>query len=214
MRLEWENGSVAMARGRSAQAVAGNVTTAVRLTLLRADLVLKRWGRWSVAPCSEHEGGSSVKAQKALPFRQCLGRYWYCSYLPLEDNQAFLERSRALLKRWLDHPDAEKIWDTIRAHSEQHSGPVGVDAPSQFIYFILKTKLAAEKESGETQNLLPTSVRSRKRKLNSEVSSFKMLRNCHFTGYLNSWKKRENDFENDARKRLPRLFPHPGFVAI
>jgi hypothetical protein len=54
---------------------------------------------------------------------------------------------RALLERWLDDPDAEKIWNTIRAHSEHHSSPIGIDAANRFVIFILTTKYQAERES-------------------------------------------------------------------
>jgi hypothetical protein len=51
------------------------------------------------------------------------------------------------MERWLDHPDAEKMWNTIRAHSELHCGPIGIDAANLFIKSILKMKYQAERES-------------------------------------------------------------------
>jgi hypothetical protein len=112
--------------------------------------------------------GSSVETRKMLPFRQYLRQYLFCSYLPPEDNRALLQRSGALLERWLDHPDAEKMWDTIRARSEQQDGPVGADAPSQFIFFILEAKLAAEKES--RMNVELAAAKAEAMKLKAEVT--------------------------------------------
>ena len=60
--------------------------------------------------------------QRVLPLRECLKWYLQNLYLP-----TLPKNVRALLERWFDHPDAEKIWNTIRAHSEQHDGPIGID---------------------------------------------------------------------------------------
>jgi hypothetical protein len=89
---------------------------------------------------SERKGGSQVGAQNVLPFEQCIKLY-------LENNIALGEDDRALLKRLLDDDRARKVWSTIRAHAEQHCGPIGADAPIEFIVTILQLKSAAEIES-------------------------------------------------------------------
>ena len=89
---------------------------------------------------SKRQSSSFVGAQVMPPFKEfilnCL------NYAPLLDKD-----DRALLERWLEHADVEKTWSTIRAHAEQHEGPIGADAPFCFIHFILKRKKAAERES-------------------------------------------------------------------
>jgi hypothetical protein len=74
-----------------------------------------------------------------LPLREALK--WHF------DNPYLRDGDRALLERWLEHPDAERIWNTIRAHSEHHSGPIGINAANRFVIFILTMKFQAEKES-------------------------------------------------------------------
>jgi hypothetical protein len=83
-----------------------------------------------------------VGEQRVFPLRECLEWYLDNSYLPPLRND-----DRALLERWREHPDAEKIWNTIRAHSEHHSGPIGINAANHFIRFILTMKYQAERES-------------------------------------------------------------------
>ena len=89
---------------------------------------------------SERQGSSHVGAQRVLPFNQCL--IWY-----LENNAVLRQDDRALLQRWLDDDRASEVWSAILAHSERHSGPIGVDAPIHFIIFVLVTKNAAKRES-------------------------------------------------------------------
>jgi hypothetical protein len=88
---------------------------------------------------SKSEGSPHLGAQAVLPFKQCLE--WYC-----ENNPALAQADRAL-QRWLDDDRATEVWSAIRAYSEQHDGPIGVDAPMCLIAFILQLKKAAEKES-------------------------------------------------------------------
>jgi hypothetical protein len=83
-----------------------------------------------------------VGTQRVLQLTQCLKWYLDNPYLP-----PLPEDVRALLERWLEHPDAEKIWNTIRAHSELHVGPISMDVPVVFILSILHWKNAAERES-------------------------------------------------------------------
>lgn len=89
---------------------------------------------------SERQGSSHVGAQRVLPFKQCLT--WY-----LENNTVLGQDDRALLQRWLNDDRASEVWSAILAHSERHSGPIGVDAPIRFIIFVLVIKNAAERES-------------------------------------------------------------------
>ena len=141
-----------------------------------------RWRRWSVASSSERQRGSPVGAQRVLPLRRCLE--WYLHNHPAPDDGVEHPRQivdpsvdhlppplakddRALLERWLEHPDAEKIWNTIRAHSEKHEGPIGIDAAGGFILLILKMKHAAEAESA--MNVEIAAKMAKAKKLKTEV---------------------------------------------
>ena len=95
--------------------------------------------------------------QRVLPLRECLKWYLQNLYLP-----TLPKNVRALLERWFDHPDAEKIWNTIRAHSEQHDGPIGIDAPVYFIVSILQWKAAAERESEMNAEIAASTAEVRK----------------------------------------------------
>jgi hypothetical protein len=95
-----------------------------------------------------------------MPFRLCLRLYAYYPYSLIED--------RALLDRWWEHPDAQRLWDTLRAHSEQHVGPIGTDAPFQFIEFILRMKFAAELKSQKNAKLAAGMAEIKK--LKSEIT--------------------------------------------
>jgi hypothetical protein len=110
---------------------------------------------------SERKGGSHVGAQNVLPFKQCIELY-------LENNIALGEDDRALLKRLLDDDRAGKVWSTIRAHAQQHGGPIGVEAPMDFIITILQLKSAAEKES--KANIEIAAIIAETKKLQTEIS--------------------------------------------
>jgi hypothetical protein len=81
-----------------------------------------------------------VGVEAVLPFEEALE---WC----LQGNIALDEDDRSLLHRWSDDDRASKAWSTIRAHSEQHDGAIGLDAPIHFIIFILQMKKLAEEES-------------------------------------------------------------------
>ena len=89
---------------------------------------------------SERQGSSHVGAQSVLPLKECLT--WN-----LENNIVLEQDDRNLLQRWLDDDRASEVWSTIRAHSEQHNGPIGIAAPIYFIIFVLTAKKAAEREN-------------------------------------------------------------------
>jgi hypothetical protein len=53
----------------------------------------------------------------------------------------------------LKDPRANGVWSVIRAHAEEHCGPIGDDAEIRFIHYILATKRAAETESNATAKI-------------------------------------------------------------
>ena len=123
---------------------------------------------------SERKSGSHVGAQNVLPFEQCIELY-------LENNIALGEGDRALLKRLLDDDRAGKVWSTIRAHAEQHGGgPIGVDAPMDFIITILQLKSAAEKES--KANIEIAAITAETKKLKTEINR-KLRRKAKFVPF-------------------------------
>jgi hypothetical protein len=89
---------------------------------------------------SKPRNSPRVGVQSSVPFTESL--VWYLNYYPL-----VLKDDRALLERWLEDERANEVWSVIRVHVEQYEGPTGVDAPMQFIRFILTTKKAAEREN-------------------------------------------------------------------
>ena len=120
------------------------------------------------------KGGSHVGAQSVSAFEQCIELY-------LEINIALGEDDRALLKRLLDD---DRVGEKYGAQSERMQsstdGPIGVDAPMDFIITILQLKSAAEKRARQISRLQRWWPRQRKCRLKLQEDWAAKLRRVPF----------------------------------
>jgi hypothetical protein len=96
---------------------------------------------------SERSEPSLGGAHAVLPFKQWLRLYAKNNWALHADGASLDSEDCALLKRWLADDRANEAWDVIRAHAEQHDGPIGEDAAIHFIVLVLGAKQSAEQEN-------------------------------------------------------------------
>ena len=145
---------------------------------------------------SKRQSSSLVGAQAMPPFKESIELCW--NYCPLDEND------HAVLKRWLEHPDAEKIWSAIRAHSEHHGGPVGVDAPIRLIIFVLQVKKEAERESELNAKVAAITAELKKLQTKKTREVDREAKKVPFEKRADVWERAGN------RLRLPPLdIPRP-----
>ncbi len=109
----------------------------------------------------KRQSSFNVGAQDVWPFKR--GLEWF-----LENPSAALDKdTRPMLERLLNDPRASNAWSVIRAHSEQHDGPISVYAPVEFIGFLITVRIAADEES-EANAKIP----KEKAKLNILLNKF------------------------------------------
>ena len=146
---------------------------------------------------SKGEGSSHVGAQAMLPFKECLE--WY-----RENNEALAQDDRALLQRWLDDGRATEVWSAIRAYSEQHDGPIGVDAPMYLIAFVLQLKKAAEKESEANADIAAKTAELRRLKTEFTRQVPRVAKQLPFEKRAKVW-----EFASKALSGLPPIHVSP-----